>query len=202
MRLICGAECVAASAPGGPPSESRSCVAPPRRLTTRPTNAGFISRPGKFWHGRHELTGLRDRCAAFACHTAMEDAGQISTWPVGGGKVSAPGHGYGASLVTNAQWDDGFCGVRPIRSYNFGVRRPHMSRSFVDSLAIPTTSLMTARLMAISDIQRCAFRGYASLLSATSVRGPCARAGQHTTAHITVSRSIGRGSLLHTIRSI
>ena len=53
----------------------------------------------------------RTVAAALLANTSIEAGGQVSNWPVGGGKASSHGTGFGAFVGYNWQWEDVVLGV-------------------------------------------------------------------------------------------
>ena len=85
---------------------------------------------------------------------------------MGGGKVSAHGHGYGAFAGYNAQWDDVVLGLEAnyVHGKFGGSQTGTMARSFVDPLRLHQRRHLSraASAMAISDMATLRLRaGYA-----------------------------------------
>ncbi len=137
-------------------------------LTTRTVywQGYYIGGQGSYGTSDMNFTGsTRTVAAALLANTAMEAAGGISSWPVGGGKVSAHGHGYGAFAGYNAQWDDVVIGLEAnyVHGKFGGSATGTMSRSFVDSLGYTNdVTYDSTSSMAISDMATLRLRaGYA-----------------------------------------
>lgn len=137
-------------------------------LTTRPVywQGAYIGGQGSFGTSDMNFTGsTRTVAAALLANTAMEAAGGVSSWPVGGGKVSVHGHGYGAFAGYNSQWDDVVLGVEAnyVHGKFGGSATGTMSRSFVDSLGYTNDVTYDSRsTIAISDMATLRLRaGYA-----------------------------------------
>lgn len=96
--------------------------------------------------------------------TALEAAGGVSSWPVGG-KISVHGNGFGGFAGYNAQWDDVVIGAE----FNYmhgkfgGTQNDSMSRFFNDSLgytdSVTYESIGTVRLSDMGSVR--ARAGYA-----------------------------------------
>ena len=92
--------------------------------------------------------------AKLLADTAIQDSGQVSSWPVGG-KVSVRGTGFGGFVGYNSQWDSVVVGLE--FSYlhgNFGgSQTDSMGRSFTDSLAyLDNITYQSTSSIAISDM--------------------------------------------------
>lgn len=123
----------------------------------------YVGGQGSYGTSDMNFTGsTRTVAAALLANTAMEAAGQVSDWPVGGGKVSVHGHGYGAFAGYNAQWDDVVVGVEAnyVHGKFGGSATGTMSRSFVDSLGYTNDiTYDSTSSMAISDMATLRIRG-------------------------------------------
>lgn len=96
----------------------------------------YIGGQGAMGSSDMDFSGAtRDIAAALLSGTAIEAAGNVSTWPVLG-KVSKTGHGWGGFVGYNAQWDDVVLSLEAsyIHGSFGGSQTNSMSRSFVDSL--------------------------------------------------------------------
>jgi opacity protein-like surface antigen len=96
----------------------------------------------------------RNIAAQLLSGTAMEAAGQVSSWPLLG-KTSQRGQGWGGFVGYNSQWDDVVIGVE--MSYMHGkfggTQTDSMGRFFVDSLGYTDDVTYKATgTMSISDI--------------------------------------------------
>ena len=92
--------------------------------------------------------------AKLLADTAIQDSGQVSSWPVGG-KVSVRGTGFGGFVGYNSQWDSVVVGLE--FSYlhgNFGgSQTDSMGRSFTDSLGyLDNITYQSTSSIAISDM--------------------------------------------------
>lgn len=137
-------------------------------LTSRSVNweGYYIGGQGSYGTSDMNFTGsTRTVAAALLAGLAMEDAGEVSSWPVGGGKVSTHGHGYGAFAGYNAQWEDVVLGVEAnyVHGKFGGSATGTMSRSFVDSLGYTNgVTYDSTSSIAISDMATLRLRaGYA-----------------------------------------
>jgi outer membrane immunogenic protein len=134
-------------------------------LTTATVNwqGYYIGGQGSFGTSDMNFTdSTRTVAAALLANTAMEAAGGVSSWPVGGGKVSVHGHGYGAFAGYNAQWDDVILGVEAnyVHGKFGGSATGTMSRSFVDSLGYTNgVTYDSTSSIAISDMATLRVRG-------------------------------------------
>ncbi len=85
---------------------------------------------------------------------ALEESGQVSSWPVGG-KVSVRGTGFGGFVGYNSQWDSVVLGLEfsYLHGKFGGSQTDSMGRSFVDSLGYTDNVLYQATSsIAISDM--------------------------------------------------
>jgi opacity protein-like surface antigen len=123
----------------------------------------YIGGQGSFGTSDMNFTGsTRTVAAALLANTAIEAGGQVSDWPVGGGKVSTHGHGYGGFAGYNSQWDDVVVGVEVnyVHGKFGGSATGSMGRSFADPLGY-TDSITydSASTIAISDMGTLRVRG-------------------------------------------
>jgi outer membrane immunogenic protein len=96
----------------------------------------------------------RDVAARLLSGTALESAGQVSSWPLGG-KSSIRGDGWGGFLGYNSQWDDVVVGVELNYMHGKfgGSRTDSMSRFFSDSLGYTDgVTYESTATMSISDM--------------------------------------------------
>lgn len=123
----------------------------------------YVGGQGSFGTSDMNFTGsTRTVAAALLANTAIEAAGQVSSWPVGGGKVSAHGHGWGAFAGYNGQWDDVVLGVEAnyVHGKFGGSATGTMGRSFVNSLGYTNdVTYDSTSSMAISDMGTLRIRG-------------------------------------------
>jgi outer membrane immunogenic protein len=115
----------------------------------------YIGGQGGFGTSDMNFTGATKSVAAhLLVNTAIENSGQVSSFPVGG-KVSTHGNGIGGFVGYNSQWDDVVVGVE----FNYlhgkfhATQSDSMSRIFTDSGG--TTDSVTnegTASMAISDM--------------------------------------------------
>ena len=123
----------------------------------------YIGGQGSFGTSDMNFTGsTRTVAAALLANTAIEAGGQVSNWPVGGGKVSTHGHGYGGFVGYNGQWDDVVFGVELnyIHGKFGGAATGTMGRSFVDPLGyLDDITYKSTSSIAISDMGTLRVRG-------------------------------------------
>jgi len=123
----------------------------------------YIGGQGSFGTADMNFTGsTRTVAAALLANTSIEAGGQVSSWPVGGGKVSTHGHGYGGFAGYNSQWDDVILGVE----FNYihgkfgGSATGTMGRSFVDPAGfLDNITYTSTSSIAISDAGTLRIRG-------------------------------------------
>jgi opacity protein-like surface antigen len=123
----------------------------------------YAGGQGSFGTSNMNFTGsTRTVAAALLANTAIEQGGQVSDWPVGGGKVSTHGQGYGAFAGYNAQWDDVVLGIEAnyVHGKFGGSATGSMGRSFLDPLGY-TDSITydSTSSIAISDMGTLRIRG-------------------------------------------
>jgi outer membrane immunogenic protein len=85
---------------------------------------------------------------------AIEETGQVSSWPIGG-KVSVRGTGVGGFAGYNSQWDSVVLGLEfsYLHGKFGGSQTDSMGRSFVDSLGYTdSVNYQATSTMAISDM--------------------------------------------------
>jgi outer membrane immunogenic protein len=123
----------------------------------------YIGAQGSYGTSDMNFTGsTRTVAAALLANTSIEAGGQVSSWPVGGGKVSSHGHGYGAFAGYNGQWDDVVLGVEVnyIHGKFGGSATGTMGRSFVDPLGfLDDITYKSTSSIAISDMGTLRIRG-------------------------------------------
>lgn len=115
----------------------------------------YIGGQGGYGTSDMNFTGATETTAAhLLVNTAIENAGQVSTWPVGG-KTSTHGDGFGGFAGYNSQWDDVVLGVELsyLHGQFGGTQVDGMSRIFTDSNGtIDTVNYQAIATMAISDM--------------------------------------------------
>lgn len=115
----------------------------------------YIGGQGGVGESNMNFTGATQSVAsALLANLALEEAGNVSSWPVGG-KVSTRGTGWGGFVGYNSQWDDVVLGVE--LSYlhgDFGgSQTDSMGRSFTDSLGYTdNVTYRSTAAMTISDM--------------------------------------------------
>jgi outer membrane immunogenic protein len=123
----------------------------------------YVGGQGSFGTSDMNFTGsTRTVAAALLANTSIEAGGQVSDWPVGGGKVSAHGQGYGGFVGYNAQWDDVVFGVEAnyVHGKFGGSATSSMARSFADPLGgIDNIVYNSTSSIAISDMGTLRVRG-------------------------------------------
>lgn len=151
----------------------------------------YIGGQGSFGTSDMNFTGsTRTVAAALLANTAIEAAGQVSDWPVGGGKVSTHGHGYGAFAGYNGQWEDVVLGLEAnyIHGKFGGTATGTMGRSFVDSLGYTNgVTYDSISSIAISDMATLRLRGgysFGSFLPYLFAGAALGQANITKTAHI------------------
>jgi outer membrane immunogenic protein len=126
----------------------------------------YIGAQAGFGTSDMNFTGATQSVAAhLLANTAIENSGQVSSWPVGS-KTSVHGNGFGGFAGYNSQWDDVVLGVE----FNYlhgkfgGSQTDSMSRFFTDSTGY--TNAVTYQgtgTMAVSDMATLRLRaGYAA----------------------------------------
>jgi outer membrane immunogenic protein len=124
---------------------------------------GYIGGQGSYGTSDMNFTGsTRTVAAALLANTSIEAGGQVAEWPVGGGKVSTHGNGYGAFAGYNGQWEDAVLGVEVnyIHGKFGGSATGTMGRSFVDPLNFRDDITYTSTSsIAISDMGTLRLRG-------------------------------------------
>lgn len=134
-------------------------------LTTANVNwqGYYIGGQGSFGTADMNFTGsTRTVAAALLANTSIEAGAQVSGWPVGGGKVSTHGHGYGGFAGYNSQWDDVVVGVEAnyVHGKFGGSATGTMGRSFVDPAGFLDDITYTGiSSIAISDMGTLRIRG-------------------------------------------
>jgi opacity protein-like surface antigen len=96
----------------------------------------------------------RNIAAQLLSGLALEEAGQVSSWPLLG-KTSQRGEGWGGFIGYNSQWDDVVIGVEMsyIHGKFGGTQTDSMGRSFVDALGYTNgITYDAAGAMSIHDI--------------------------------------------------
>jgi opacity protein-like surface antigen len=133
-------------------------------LSTSRTNwEGFyVGGQGGLGTSDMDFTGAtKDLATKLLFDTAIENTGGVAEWPMGG-KVSTHGHGFGAFVGYNAQWDDAVLGLELSYMHGSfgGSQTDTMSRIFTDSNnttdtvtyradgAVKLTDMASARLRA------------------------------------------------------
>jgi opacity protein-like surface antigen len=115
----------------------------------------YIGGQGGIGESDMNFTGATQSIAAkLLANTAIENSGQVSSWPVGG-KVSVRGSGWGGFAGYNSQWDDVVLGVE--LSYMHGKfggsQTDSMSRFFTDSTGYTdNVTYQGTATMSISDM--------------------------------------------------
>ncbi len=92
--------------------------------------------------------------AKLLADTAIEDSGQVSSWPVGG-KVSTRGTGFGGFVGYNSQWDSVVLGLEfsYLHGQFGGSQTDSFGRSFNDSLGyLDDITYRSTSSIAISDM--------------------------------------------------
>jgi outer membrane immunogenic protein len=134
-------------------------------LTTATVNwqGYYIGGQGSFGTSDMNFTGsTRTVAAALLANTSIEAGGRVSDWPVGGGKVSTHGHGYGAFAGYNGQWDDVVLGLEAnyVHGKFGGSATGTMARSFVDPAGfLDDITYTSTSSIAISDMGTLRIRG-------------------------------------------
>lgn len=134
-------------------------------LTTSRVNwqGYYVGGQGSFGTSDMNFTGsTRTVAAALLANTAIEAGGQVSSWPVGGGKVSTHGHGYGAFVGYNGQWEDVVLGVEAnyVHGKFGGAATGVMGRSFTDPAGfLDNITYTSISSIAISDMATLRLRG-------------------------------------------
>lgn len=132
--------------------------------TARTTWQGYyVGGQGSFGTADMNFTGsTRTVTAALLANTSIEAGGQVSEWPVGGGKVSTHGHGYGAFAGYNGQWEDVVLGLEAnyIHGKFGGSATGVMGRSFNDPAGfLDDITYRSISSIAISDMGTLRVRG-------------------------------------------
>jgi outer membrane immunogenic protein len=123
----------------------------------------YIGGQASYGTSDMSFTGsTRTVAAALLANTSIEAGGQVSDWPVGGGKVSSHGNGYGGFAGYNWQWEDAVLGVEVnyIHGKFGGSATGIMGRSFVDPLNfLDDITYKSTSSIAISDMGTLRVRG-------------------------------------------
>jgi outer membrane immunogenic protein len=156
----------------------------------------YVGGQGSFGTSDMNFTGSTSTvAAALLANTSIEAGGQVSSWPVGGGKVSVHGHGYGAFAGYDAQWEDVVVGLEAnyIHGKFGGAATGTMGRSFNDPAGfLDDITYKSTSSIAISDMGTLRLRaGYAvsSFLPYAFAGVALGQADITKTAHITGTQS-------------
>lgn len=125
-------------------------------LTSRVNWQGvYVGGQGGFGTSDMNFTGATQSVAAhLLADTAIENSGQVSSWPVGG-KVSVHGDGIGGFVGYNSQWDDIVLSVELNYMHGKfgGTETDSLSRFFTDSNGtVDSVTNQSIASMQISDM--------------------------------------------------
>jgi opacity protein-like surface antigen len=125
-------------------------------LSTRVNWQGvYVGGQGGFGTSDMNFTGATQSIAAhLLADTAIENSGQVSSWPVGG-KVSVHGNGIGGFVGYNSQWDDIVLSIELNYMHGKfgGTESDSLSRFFVDSnRTTDTVTYQSIASMQVSDM--------------------------------------------------
>jgi opacity protein-like surface antigen len=125
-------------------------------LSTRVNWQGvYVGGQGGFGTSDMNFTGATKSIAAhLLADTAIENSGQVSSWPVGG-KVSVHGNGIGGFVGYNSQWDDIVLSIELNYMHGKfgGTESDSLSRFFVDSNnTTDTVTYQSIASMQVSDM--------------------------------------------------
>jgi opacity protein-like surface antigen len=136
-------------------------------LTTSKVNwqGWYIGGQGGFGTSDMDFTGAtRSVAAHLLANTAIEAAGGVSSWPLGG-KMSVHGNGFGGFAGYNGQWDDAVLGVELsyLHGKFGGTQTDSMGRIFTDANGYTdSVTYQSIGTMSISDMATLRLRaGYA-----------------------------------------
>jgi outer membrane immunogenic protein len=116
-----------------------------------------------FYVGGHAAVGESDMnftastrsiAARLLADTAIEESGQVSTWPLGG-KVSTRGTGFGGFAGYNSQWDNVVLGLEfsYLHGKFGGSQSDSFGRTFTDGLGyVDSITYQSSSSIAISDM--------------------------------------------------